>query len=93
MCQWHKHYWAIRVCIEQLATKQQLEKLNCEMKYSYTDVFKLIPHVDEMPDTVLCKINLKDATKTIDMRNYSSPHKFRDAWSTLIQQHLNAGCI
>jgi hypothetical protein len=46
-----------------------------------------------MPDTVLCKINLKDATKTIDTRNYSCPRKFRDAWSTLIQQHLDAGRI
>jgi hypothetical protein len=84
---------AIRVRIEQLATEQELEKLDCKIKDHYADVFKPIPHVDEMPDTVLCKINLKDATKTIDTRNYSCLRKFRDAWSTLIQQHLDAGCI
>jgi hypothetical protein len=70
-----------------------LEKLDCEIKKTYADVFKPIPHVDEMPNTVLCKINLKDATKTIETRNYSCPRKFREAWSTLIQQHLDAGHI
>jgi hypothetical protein len=84
---------AIRVRIEQLAAEQELEKLDCSIKTSYADVFKPIPHVDEMPNTVLCKINLKDATKTIDTRNYSCPRKFRDVWSTLIQQHLDAGRI
>jgi hypothetical protein len=51
--------------IEQLAAVEQLEKLNLEIHERYADVFKLIPHVDEMPDTVQCKIKLKDASKTI----------------------------
>jgi hypothetical protein len=46
-----------------------------------------------MPDSVLCKIELKDTEKTINTRSYSCPHKFWKAWSTLIQQYLDAGCI
>ncbi|KAF8237394.1 hypothetical protein L208DRAFT_1516766, partial [Tricholoma matsutake] len=71
----------------------QLEKLGSDIKESYADIFKPIPHVDEMPSLVLYKINLKDASKTITMRSYSCPRKFWEAWSTLIQRHLDAGCI
>jgi hypothetical protein len=81
---------AIHVHIEQLVAEQQLEGLDYDIKTTYADVFKPIPHVDEMPSTVLCKINLKDATKMIDTRNYSCSWKFREAWSMLIQQHLDA---
>jgi hypothetical protein len=84
---------AIRIRVEQLAAEQELSKLDAKVKEKYSDVFRPIPHVDEMPDTILCKINLKDASKTIDTRNYSCPRKFREAWSTLIQQHLNASRI
>jgi hypothetical protein len=81
---------AIRVRIEQLAAEQQLGKLEAELKETYSDVFKPIPHVDEMPDSVLCKIKLKDTEKTISTRSYSCPHKFCEAWGTLIQRHLDA---
>jgi hypothetical protein len=84
---------AIRIRIEQLAAEQELEKLDMQTKERYADVFRPIPHIDEMPDTVLCKINLKNASKMIETRSYSCPRKFREAWSTLIQQHLDAGCI
>jgi hypothetical protein len=36
---------------------------------------------------------MKDASKTIMTHSYSCPCKYRDAWKTLIQQHLNAGRI
>jgi hypothetical protein len=84
---------AVKQHIEQLAAKEVLEKLGNHIKDSYADVFKLILHIDEMPNKVVCKINLKDSSKTIAMRNYSCPSKFREAWSILIQQHLDAGCI
>jgi len=84
---------AIRVRVEQLAGEEQLERLGSEIKLLYADVFKPIPHVDEMLSSVLCKISLKDANKTISARSYSCPCKFCDAWSTLIQQHLDAGRI
>jgi hypothetical protein len=57
---------------------------------TYADVFRAIPHVDEMPDMVQCKIKLKNAEKTISTRTYSCLWKFCKAWSVLIQQHLDA---
>jgi hypothetical protein len=58
---------AIRGRIEQLAAVEQLEKLNLEIHEKYADVFKPIPHVDKMPDTVQCKIKLKDASKILPL--------------------------
>jgi hypothetical protein len=76
---------AIHVRIEQLAAEQQLRELEAELKETYSDVFKPIPHVDKMPDSVLYKIKLKYTEKTISTRSYSCPHKFHEAWGTLIQ--------
>lgn len=67
---------AIHVQIEQLAVKDHLDKLVLNIKRSYADVFKPIPHVDQMLDSVLCKIMLKDASKTICTWSYSCPCKF-----------------
>ncbi|KAF8235816.1 hypothetical protein L208DRAFT_1159344, partial [Tricholoma matsutake] len=63
------------------------------VKSHYADVFEPIPHVNEMPDTVHCKITLKDASKTISTHSYSCPRKFQEAWNTLINKHLEAGRI
>ncbi|KAF8234618.1 hypothetical protein L208DRAFT_1260953, partial [Tricholoma matsutake] len=79
---------AIQVCIEQLAANDQLEKLGAKIKDNYADVFKPIPHVDEMLSTVLCKISLKDTGKTITTRSYSCPGKFCNAWSILIPRKM-----
>lgn len=59
----------------------------------FADVFKDLPHADMLPDNVLAEINLKDANKIIQTWTYSCPCKYRDAWQTLIQQHLDAGRI
>jgi hypothetical protein len=56
---------AIRGCIEQLAGEEHLAKLNLKVHETYADMFKPIPHVDEMPDAVQCKIKLKNTEKTI----------------------------
>lgn len=84
---------AVWVCIEQLAAREHLDLLALEVKNSYSDVFEPIPHVDEMPNTVCCKITLKYASKLITTCNYSCPWKYCEAWSTLISKHLEAGCI
>jgi hypothetical protein len=63
------------------------------IKVDYADVFAPIPHIDELPTDVYCRIQLKDAYKTISTRTYSTPRKYKDAWATLIQQHLDAGRI
>ena len=57
----------------------------------FKDVFEPIPHVNRLPDDVYCTIQLKDATQKITSRSYSTPWKYREAWKTLIDQHVKAG--
>ena len=47
--------------------------MGLEIFDKYKHVFEPIPHVDELPTNVYCRIQLKDATKSITMRTYSSP--------------------
>jgi len=82
----HKH-------IEGLAAAAELQALGDTLIKEYSDVFAPIPHLDELPTDVYCQIKLKDATQTIKTRSYSCPRKYREAWQTLIQQHLNTGQI
>ncbi len=42
---------------------------------------------------ITCNIQLVDTGKTIASCSYICPHKFCQAWQTLIQQHLDAGRI
>ena len=42
---------------------------------------------------VLCRIKLKDADKTIARQSYGCPCKYREAWKTLINMHLESGKI
>jgi hypothetical protein len=84
---------AIRDQIETLNTQEQLDRLSDAVKEKYKDVFSPIPHLDDLPTDVYCHIRLKDATKTFATRSYSIPRKYKEAWSTLIQQHLDAGRI
>jgi len=63
------------------------------MKHEFKDVFSEIPHLDELPTDVYCRIKLKDASKSVQTRTYSTLRKYREAWAVLIQQHLDAGRI
>jgi hypothetical protein len=84
---------AIKQRIECLAVQVELSKLGDDVKANYADVFATIPHMDELPTDVYCRIQLKDASKTITTRTYSTPRKYKDAWAVLIKQHLDAGRI
>jgi len=84
---------AIRQRIEVLAAQKELEQLGNQMKSEFNDVFSQIPHLDDLPTDVYCRIRLKDASKCLQTRTYSTPRKYREAWATLIQQHLDAGRI
>ena len=84
---------AIQVHMEQLAVDEELERLGIKVKENYVNVFIPIPHVNEMPSKVVCKIKLKDTSKAITTRSYSCLHKSCKAWGILIQQHLDAGHI
>src|SRR5882762_4244482 len=84
---------AVRVRVETLAAQEQLDKMSEAVKAKYSKVFNPIPHVDQLPTDVYCRIRLKDASKTINTRTYTSPRKYKAAWAELIQQHLDAGRI
>jgi len=78
--------------IEVLASVEELRKLDATMKQKFADRFPAdIPHIDELPTDVLYRVKLKDANKVIQQRSYPCPRKYRDAWHTLLEQHLAAG--
>lgn len=83
----------MRTCVEVLAAQEKLHGLEAKIKTEYKSVFEGIPQLDELPDNVHCCIKLKDANKTIVTRAYSTLRKYKEAWSVLIQQHLDAGRI
>ena len=60
---------------------------------TFSRVFEPIPHYDKLPDNVVAEIKLIDPNKPIKSRNYPCPRKYKDAWHTLIQQHLKNGII
>jgi len=84
---------AIRERVEILADKAKLIERSDKLREEFKDIFDPLPHYDDLSDEIHCKINLIDASKTIKTRSYSCPRKYRDAWKTLIQQHLDAGRI
>ena len=73
---------AVHTWIETLNTQEQLDCLSNTVKTKYVDVFSPIPHIDDLPTDVYCRIQLKDATKTFATRSYSTPHKYKKAWAT-----------
>ena len=79
--------------IEILATKESLAKQDTDIRTEFKEVVEPIPHVNDLPTDVFTSIKLKDAEKTIKSRSYPSPWKYKEAWSILIQQHLDTGCI
>ena len=83
----------IRNRIATISYLQDMEKREQKLKSEFATVFEPIPHIDELPTTVLARIKLKEAEKTIRNRTYPSPRKYAEAWGTLIQVHLHAGRI
>ena len=73
--------------------QEQLKYMGAEVFQKYTHVFEPIPHVDDLPIDVYCRIKFKDAAKTISIWTYSSPQKYWEAWQTLIQSHEDASQI
>jgi hypothetical protein len=63
---------AVRTCIESLAATRRLEVLGEQVVQDFSDVFNPIPHVDALPTDVYCEIKLKDASRTIKTRSYST---------------------
>ena len=84
---------AVHECLEELTAQDQLQCMGSEVFSKYKPAFEPIPHVNDLPTDVYCQIQLKDATKSIATRSYSSPRKYREAWQTLLQHHEDMGQI
>lgn len=79
--------------IENIEESLTLEAERSSLINEFESVFATIPHVDELPTDVLAEIKLKDASHIIQTRTYACPRRYRQAWKTLIQQHLDSGRI
>lgn len=84
---------AIRSRVTTIEEEATLEDKRQQLLHEFKDVFAEIPHVKELPSDVLAEIKLKDANHIFQTRSYGCPRKYRDAWQTLINQHLAAGRI
>jgi hypothetical protein len=81
---------AVSERIETLAATKNLQELGEKIKRDFKDVFESIPHVDHLPSDIYCRIKRKDASKTIVSRSYACSRKYKEAWATLIQEHMDA---
>lgn len=83
---------AIQTRIESLVRHEELSTLNCKYKELFADRFPHnIPHNDTMPSDVLFRVSLKDANKVVQLRSYDCPKKYRAAWKTLLDSHVDSG--
>ena len=84
---------AVKTRICSLIKSEILRRKEELLMTQFKDVFKPIPHYDKLPDEVQAEIRLIDPGKSIKTRNYACPRKYKEAWHTLIQQHLRDGII
>ena len=82
-----------RVRLEPLAAQEQPDKMGADILKTYSVVFVACAHTNDLPTDVYCRIKQKDTSKTITTRSYSSPCKYREAWTTLIEGHEAASRI
>jgi hypothetical protein len=76
-----------------LSKDEEFVTREAELRSQFASVFEPPPHADELPKQPLARITLKDANKTIQTCNYPCPRKWKEAWHTLLQQHLDTGRI
>ncbi|KAF8235476.1 hypothetical protein L208DRAFT_1215282, partial [Tricholoma matsutake] len=68
--------------------------LDAKYKATFSDCFPSdIPHAKDLPTNVYHHIEIKPGLPISVGRAYSCPHKYRDGWKTLIEQHVAAGHI
>jgi hypothetical protein len=63
------------------------------LQEQFQAVFAPLPHTDNLPNTPVARIKLKDPDTVIKTRNYPCPRKWKEVWHTLLQQHLETGRI
>ena len=84
---------AIKNCITSIINKEIYACKEEKLKNEFGSIFGPVPHFDDLPTDFEARIKLIDPGKTIKTCNYSCPQKFKEAWNTLIEQHLKAGII
>ena len=84
---------AVKTRICSLINTEILRRKTQQLLNEFKAVFEPIPHYDKLPNEVTAEIKLIDPGKPIKTRNYPCPRKYKEAWHTLIQQHLKNGII
>ena len=84
---------AVKTRICSLINIEILKRKEEKIMRKFSGVFEPIPHYDKLPTDVEAEIKLIDPNKPINSRNYPCPRKYKEAWHTLIQQHLKNGII
>lgn len=79
--------------IEELASIEKLNALELDIKSEFKATFEPIPHASLLPDDPVCRIQLRDPSKTIKSRSYECPRQYQDSFKTLISQRINSGFI
>jgi Reverse transcriptase (RNA-dependent DNA polymerase) len=64
-----------------------------KIQEEFKDLFKPIPYVDDLPTDFMVEIKLKDPNMTVKNCSYPCLQKYREAWQTLLNQHLASGRI
>ena len=73
--------------------EDELAQRDSELRTKFARIFEQPPHVDELLEQPVARIKLKDQNHCIKTRNYPCPRKWKEAWHTLLQQHLETGRI
>ena len=84
---------AIKDAIEIIALREKLKSVEKEIKQEFRQVFEEIPYVKDLPTDYMACIKLRDAECMIANGTYTCPRKYREAFKTLIGQHLEVGRI
>ena len=83
---------AVQRHIEQLVAIDDLQRRDAAMKKEFEDRFPsdILP-IEHLLDDIIFRVQPKDANKIIQCCSYDCPKKYREAWKTLLQQHIDAG--
>lgn len=85
---------AVHASIARLALEERLKREEVNMRDEFQDLFQSrLPHIDEVPDNVYHRFKLKDPDMVIAKRQYGCPQKYKAAWKSLLDEHLEAGRI
>jgi hypothetical protein len=84
---------AIKSRLETLSLEETLSNEEKKIQEEFKNLFEPIPHVDDLPTDFMVEIKLKDPNMTVKNCSYPCPQKYREAWQTLLNQHLAFGRI